>query len=354
MKKWHLLLSVALALTGLLAVTVAEAAGDAPVRQRTGKTKKKTKPAPKAPQPQAEQAQRQLPLPSQTIIGARPPMDTESFISRPGDYNFVIQHQGRTRTYRLHVPLGYASSEPVPLLVALQGGRMDQLSNDGFHGLVHESDRHGFAVVFPDAWRAPGRDTAAWNAGNCCGDARDQKVDDVSFIDKVVHNVFRQVSVARWRIYAAGMSDGGMMAYRLACERPNMFKAVASVGGTDNTAVCTPDRSVSVLHIHARNDARVPFATTSDAVEHGFTSAAATTAKWAQLDGCMATPRNTLTKAGATCDAYTYCRSQAEVRLCATETGGHSWPGAQGRRGEDQPSQAIAATKAIWTFFNAH
>lgn len=210
----------------------------------------------------------------------------------------------------------------------------------------------------PTRGRAPGKAMATWNAGNCCGDARDQRIDDVSFVDKVVHNVFRQVMVQRWRIYAVGMSDGGMMAYRLACDRPRMFKAVASVGGTDNTAVCTPDRSVSVLHIHARNDARVPFDSVADAGGHGtgggFTSAPDTAAKWARLNGCMAEPRNTLTKAGATCEAYTYCRSEAEVRLCATDTGGHSWPGAPARRGGDQPSQAISATKAIWTFFNAH
>jgi polyhydroxybutyrate depolymerase len=360
MKSWHLLLTVALATTGWLATTTAGAAEvrkDKPVRSRAAKPHQpaKPKPTPKAPRRDADSAQRQLPLPQQTIVGTRPPMDTESFINRPGDYSFVIQHQGRARTYRLHVPQGYLPTETVPLVVALQGGGTDALAQDGFHGLVRESDRHRFAVVFPDAWRAPGQALAVWNAGNCCGAAREQNIDDVSFVEKVVHNVFRQVMVQRWRIYAVGFSDGGMMAYRLACDRPRMFKAVASVGGTDNTSDCAPDRAVSVLHIHARNDPRVPFGGVPDAGRaQGFTSAPDTAAKWAQLDGCMATPRNTLTKAGATCDAYTYCRAEAEVRLCATDTGGHSWPGAQARRGEAAPSQAISATKAAWTFFNAH
>ncbi len=290
---------------------------------------------------------------------SKPSTDVQSRITKPGDYSFLIQHGGRARTYRVHVPPGYASSEPAPLVVALHGGGLDRQPGDGMASFAREADRQGFIAVFPDAYKPSAKDsTAAWNAGTCCGAAHQENVDDVGFIETVVGDVFRQVSISRLHIYAAGMSDGGMMAYRLACERPFLFRAVASVGGTDNTTTCVPGKPVSVLHIHAKNDPRVPFAGLPDTAASGavanFTSAPETVMKWAKLDACMETPRPILDKAGVSCKAYSYCRSQAEVQLCATDTGGHSWPGTPARRGASSPSPAIAATPTIWAFFSSH
>lgn len=285
----------------------------------------------------------------------KPSGDTHSSITRPGDYAYAIQQDGRQRTYRVHVPPGYAPSEPAPLVVALRpGDATTAQARDDFYGLVREADRQGFVTVIAD----PARDgkTAAWNAGEP-GSAGQRPVNDVRFIETVVNNVFGQMSIARQRIYAAGMSDGGMMAYRLACRLPYMFTAVASVAGTDNTPDCAPDRPVSVLHLHARNDRQVPFDGGADALGSAkvarLTSAPQTVEKWAKLDGCMETPQPVLQQAGATCEAYSYCRGRAEVRLCTTDTGGHSWPGSL-KQGPDTPSQAISATQTIWAFFSAH
>jgi polyhydroxybutyrate depolymerase len=364
-KKQHLLVSLALAVSSLLATTTADGATREPARATAGKQ------ASTAKQPRAKPAQRpksakkpvrkplKKPGPKAAPpTAAGPSTDIQSAITKPGDFRFAIQHDGRERTYRVHVPPGYAAAEPVPLLVALHGAATDAQGNDGLQSLLRESDRQGFVAVFPDAYGTPGKGQAAsWNAGHCCGDARQQQVDDVGFIQAVVTNVFRQLSIQRYRIYAAGLSDGGMMAYRLACDLPNIFKAVASVGGTDNTAACSPGKPVSVLHIHARNDPRVPFSGTAGGAGPGtaphFTSARETAAKWAELNGCMATPRLILEQAGASCEAYSYCRAQAEVQLCATDTGGHSWPGTARRGGAESPSQAISASRVMWAFFNS-
>jgi polyhydroxybutyrate depolymerase len=284
---------------------------------------------------------------------AKPSSDTHSAITRPGEYTFAIQQDGRARTYRVHVPPGYNPAEPAPLVVALGGAGGD--AGPDFYGLTREADQQGFIALLPDAWRPAGqRVSAGWNAGNCCGAPG---VNDVRFIETAVNNVFGQVSISRQHIYAAGMSDGGMMAYRLACELPHVFTAVASVGGTDNTATCTPDKAVSILHVHAKDDRRVPFDGGIDALGQAkvhVTSAPQTAAKWARLDGCSETPETVLQQAGATCQAYTYCRGQAEVRLCATESGGHSWPGALKRGPGEAPSSSLSATHAIWAFFSAH
>jgi polyhydroxybutyrate depolymerase len=76
-----------------------------------------------------------------------------------------------------------------------------------------------------------------------------------------------------------------------------------------------------------------------------------TVSKWVRLNGCAAAPRRIVEKAGAYCEVYSRCRGKAEVQLCVTETGGHSWPGAQKTRGEPA-SQAILANDVMWEFFN--
>lgn len=306
------LLSVAL-VAALVATPPAVLAKDVaakPPQHKKAVKKKTVKPAakPTAKAPAKPTAQ---PMAS----ADKPSTDVQRVLTKPGDYRFVVQHDGQPRTYRVHMPQGYNPAEPAPLLVALQGGP----SADGFGGLARESERRGFIAVFPDGYAAKGK-PASWNAGACCGDAQAQKVNDVGFIEQVVNNVFKQASVDRERIYAAGVSDGGTMAYRLACDLPEVFKAVVSVGGTHNTTACTPGRPVSVLHFHAKNDSRVPVA-----------AASATAAKWAELNRCEPAPRRILDQAGAYCEAYTYCQRSTAVQLCVTDTQAQSWPEYSGR-----------------------
>lgn len=348
MRKLQLLTVLVLVVSGWFSAPVAQAAQTA--RHAPAHHVKKHRPHAKGTKRAPKLAKKAPARTAPAVAAASPSTDTNTPITKPGDYRFAIQHEGRTRTYRVHVPPGYSPAEPAPLLVALRPGG-SAAPDGGMDSLVRESDRQGFVTVFPDAWRS--RDGAAWNAGTCCG-AQTARVNDVGFIENVVNTVFRQASISRLHIYAAGLSDGGMMAYRLACELPRVFTAVASVGGTDNTVNCTPDKPVSILHLHARNDTRVPFDGLANAKGPSLTSVPATAQKWAKLDGCMETPQPVLQEAGATCEAYNYCRGQAEVRLCTTETGGHSWPGAPKHAPGETPSQALSASRTIWAFFSAH
>jgi polyhydroxybutyrate depolymerase len=315
-------------------------------------TKKKATPAkPKAPSKPKAAAKPQAPR-ALAPAGPRFNTDTESAITRPGDHAFAMQHGGLTRTYVIHVPPSYNMASPAPLVVLLHGGpaNADLPGNEPSYGIKGKSDSEGFIAVFPSGSGKSG----TWNAGDCCGAARAQNVDDVGFIRKVVDNVFRQMSIDRGRIFIAGISDGGMMAYRMACEVPALWKAVAVVAATDRTSDCNPATPVSVLHIHAKDDPQVPFAGAArpDAAEKPSApramSVTDTAARWAQLDGCAAQPRHILDKDGAYCEAYGYCRGQAQVQLCVTATGGHSWPGGKTRGA----SQALSATDLMWEFFS--
>lgn len=285
--------------------------------------------------------------------------DVQTEIDKPGDYRFSMQHDGLTRLYRVHVPLKYQTAAPAALLFALHGGggNMDYQADDAHYGLITKSEDAGFIVVFPNGYsKLKSGQFATWNAGRCCGAARDKKIDDVGFIRQILANLTRQLNIDRERIYATGMSNGGMMAYRLACEMSPVFKAIAPVAGTDNTLRCAPQNPVSVLHIHAKNDDHVLFnggagaAARDKSAVTDFTSVPETMAKWARLNGCPSTPQRVLEKPGVACDVYSPCRGKTKVQLCATDSGGHSWPGAQKTRGAPA-SQAISANDAMWQFF---
>lgn len=271
-----------------------------------------------------------------------------------------LQVQGRK--VLVHLPRGHDTARPAPLVLAFHGGggHAEYMADDEKYGLQKKADEAGFVVAFPNGYskQRSGR-FATWNAGGCCGDARDRGVDDVGFARAVVAALKARYAIDAGRVFATGMSNGGMLSHRLACEAADVFRAVASVAGTDGTASCTPSRPISVLHIHAKDDDHVlfdggagPNAFRDEGKVMAFTSVPDTIARWVQRDRCTAPPQRTLDRPGAYCEAHTGCASGTTVQLCVTDRGGHSWPGASSvRRGKEPASQALDANDVIWRFF---
>lgn len=283
-------------------------------------------------------------------------------VQRAGLFTVTLRHGGRLREALVHVPPAFDGVRPLPLLLALHGGGGSAalMAGDAY-GLRDKADRAGFIAVFPNGVGALGGTAlATWNAGHCCGSARDRQVDDVGYLRALVDHLQRRLPIDRQRIYATGMSNGGMMAYRLACDAADLVAGVAAVAGTDNTVQCTPSRPVPVLHIHALDDTHVlynggagPDAFRDPTKVTDFTSVPETIARWTQRNVCNTAPQRVLAVPGAYCDVQAPCNGGARVQLCVTETGGHSWPGGTPvRRGKPGNSQAISANDVMWDFFN--
>lgn len=284
--------------------------------------------------------------------------------SAAGTTEYSLRHGGLTRKYLLHVPVHRDPGKPLPLVIAFHGGggHAAYMADDARYGWVGKADKEGFVVAFPNGYsKLPGGRFATWNAGQCCGDARDRNIDDVGFVRALVADVRRKLAIDPTRIFATGMSNGGMLSHRLACDAADLIRAVASVAGTDATNDCNPTRPVSVLHIHARDDTHVLFnggagkdAFRDPSKVFDFVSVPDTLARWAGRGHCSPNPRRILDTRGAYCEAYSGCEGGAKLQLCVTEEGGHSWPGAeQVRRGKAPASRAIDATDVIWVFFEA-
>ena len=270
-----------------------------------------------------------------------------------------VSINGTDRQALVYIPNVISAQTKRPLVIALHGGGGDMtyMARDELYGLKSKADQAGFIVIFPNGTGAlGGTKLATWNAGNCCGKARDSHVDDVAFVRAVVKKAIAEHGVDPERVYATGMSNGGMMAYRLACDAADVFKAIAAVAGTDNTQSCAPSRPVAILHIHALNDDHVQYnggagpASVRRAAITDYRSVDATIAKWVGLNHASTTPEEVLNVPGAKCWLYKAIKVYEPVKLCQTEVGGHSWPGGTKRRGE-APSQAIRANDIMWDFF---
>ncbi len=292
---------------------------------------------------------------------ASAPAPSNTALQLPGTHLLGLRHAGEDRTYLVHVPPQYRPGTPLPVVFAFHGGggSMDIMAS-AHYGLVDLADQKGFLAVFPNGHsRMPGGKLATWNAGQCCGAARDRGSDDVGFVRAVLEQVSRQWTLDRQRIYATGMSNGAMMSYRLACEMSDRFAAIAAVAGTDNTVQCQPQRAVAVLHIHALDDTHVlfgggagPDAFRDRSQVTDFTSVDETVRRWTQRNQCSGAPERTLSVPGAYCERYPRCASGAPVQLCVTDTGGHSWPGgSKVRPGSGAVSQALSANEVLWDFF---
>lgn len=282
-------------------------------------------------------------------------------LTRTGTYSFHFRHDGVERAYLVHIPTGYRNGTPTPVVFAFHGGGGDmKLQASEHYGLVDKADSAGFVAVFPNGYsRLPGGKLATWNAGNCCAQARDAGSDDVGLVRAIWNRLQTQVTTDPRRVYATGMSNGGMLSHRLACEMADVFKAVAPVAGTDGTLSCKPTRPVSVLQIHAKDDTHVLFnggagdeAFKDKSKVAEFVSVPETVQRWSRRNQCIAPPRRVLTVPGAYCDAYQACAGGTQVQLCVTETGGHSWPGGSKARPRSEPaSTAISANDVMWDFF---
>ncbi|MFV1921186.1 MAG: alpha/beta hydrolase family esterase [Methylotenera sp.] len=283
--------------------------------------------------------------------------DNNTTVLTAGDYTFSLNKVHNNRQYMVHIPKSYNPNQPTPLVLSLHGGggNMEYQATDKYYHLVSKSEEAGFIAVFPNGYsRFRSGKLATWNAGICCGKARDENSDDVSVIKAVVADIKSRANIDSNRIYANGMSNGGMMSYRLACELTDTFAAIASVAGTDGTQSCKPSRPISILHIHALDDDHVLFnggSGVKSKTHADFVAVPDTIQKWVSKNACQPTQQRVLEVKGAYCDLYAKCQNNTQVKLCVTETGGHSWPGGSKVRGNAAGSTAINANDIIWQFY---
>jgi polyhydroxybutyrate depolymerase len=282
----------------------------------------------------------------------------------PGDWLGKIRHGGRKRRYIVHVPPDYDKNRPVPVVLFFHGGGGTALGTRAWPGWDSLADKKNFIVVYPFGTGILRNRLHTFNAGsNCCGYAKDKKVDDVGFVAALLDDLARSFCIDPRRIYSTGFSNGAIMSYRLACELSERIAAIGPVAGTLGLDHCKPSRAVSVIHFHGTGDAFEPYKGGRGKPFPGklkgnvYRSVDDTISIWKKLIGASNKPSSTTQTGPATRVTFGGGRDGSEIVLWTLQGGGHTWPG-----GDKMPQEwilgkkirEVSATRLIWEFFVRH
>ena len=279
-----------------------------------------------------------------------PPTDAASAtcegITAPAtaDETITITAGGQQRSFHLHLPPSFNASAPIAVVLNLHGWMQTAEDHRMQSKLNETADREGFVTVHP-----VGIETS-WNAGkNCCGVAQSTGIDDVGFIDALLARLQDLVCADSRRIYATGMSNGGFMAHRLACERADVFAAVSSVAGLIGVEPCTPSRPVPVLTFHGTADFIVGYTMSFT----GLAGAPMTIERWRAMNGCADVGTVVFATGDVSCERW-MCQAGSEVEFCTIADGGHTWPGGTPTPLFGKTTTNISASDYLWDFFERH
>ncbi|MCO6475529.1 MAG: T9SS type A sorting domain-containing protein [Phaeodactylibacter sp.] len=258
----------------------------------------------------------------------------------------AIIHDGLERNYRLYLPPADMTGEALPLVFNLHGFGSNATQQEFYSGMNAVADTAGFYVCYPN-----GRSNA-WNVGWSFGST----ADDVGFINALIDELSANYNIDPQRVYSCGMSNGGFMSYRLACELNTRIAAIASVTGSmvpEYFGNCNPGRAVPVMEIHGTADDVVPYEGEAD-ISLPIDSVIGF---WAANNGCTPGPAaenlpDTAPLDGSTITRFDYngCDDGHQVSLLRVNGGGHTWPGSILSIGST--NQDISASVEIWRFFS--
>ena len=267
-----------------------------------------------------------------------------------------LSHGNERRTYWTYLPAGISANAAVPLVFVLHGsaGSGEDMIAITQHGFERIADKEKFVVVYPDALER------RWNE-------QDGTADDVGFLLAIADKLAAESLIDKKRIFIAGISNGGMMAQRLACEHADRIAGLVTVAGTlpeKLAGVCKPARPVPVLVIHGTDDPIVPWngGPVAGFAEFGIVlSGPETVAIWTANNRCRGAAvtttladRDPQDGTRIRMERYADCAVGGSVSLIVVEGGGHTWPGGfqyLPERFIGRTTREIDANQVIWDFF---
>jgi len=245
------------------------------------------------------------------------------------DQDVMLTHGGMARSYILHLAPAADGKKPIPVLLSIHGFTSSNTGQRAVTGQNEVADKHGFVVAYPQGTGMQ----RGFNAGSCCIGG---EVDDLGFMRAIVEDIGKRTCIDRRRVYATGISNGGMMSFRLACQADDVFAAVGPVVGQTWVTPCEPKRGVPIISFNGTADMTVKYEMANPLNE-----------MWAVRDACKSGP--VTEKIGSTqsrCKVWSDCRDGAEVRVCSLEGMNHCQPGRPNCNNQD-----IDANEAMWKFF---
>lgn len=265
------------------------------------------------------------------------------------------------RSYVVHLPAGARRNRigvgvSFPVVIVLHGSGADGETVETQSGMDRFADSMHFVVAYPNGVAGLFGLGSDWNAGKCCGNAARNNVDDLAFLRATLDDIARHVPVDRRRVFVAGFSDGGRMAYRVACDAAPMVAAVGVVAGSVVDDSCVPARAVPLIVFHGTADRDVPFSDPPQATAATpllSADAPPSVRFWATTNRCQ-DPITRREAPHVTRLQFAVCHG-ADVVFYNIDGGGHAWPGGE-KDGDDGavPTTELNASAAMLRFFFRH
>ncbi len=341
--------------------------------------------APPAVSDEVEAAVAEAPVASPPSVGCgqAPPL-------APGESGtFSMTAAELEREYVLHLPPTYEAGRPASLVLDFHGYTGTATGEENYTGLSRHADAHDFIVVYPQGTSfvaGVGDPITSWNdlagsvspgpEGPICSEAAFKYPpppecgepkpcvwatchDDLSFVELLLDRLEGELCLDLDRIYATGMSNGGIFVHRLGCEMAERFAAIAPVAGTLARGFnCAPSTPLAMMNIYGTRDDYVSQKGVESTDGYYYTSSVDVLSRWAEAQGCdaetTAYPTSRDGVRGLACIQHDGCASGAEVVHC-TWDGAHEWPAIVSEGGaESDSSDPDFGNQVIWEFFARH
>jgi polyhydroxybutyrate depolymerase len=269
--------------------------------------------------------------------------------------NGSIVSSGEKREYLLYVPRSYDRTKPTPLVISMHAAMNWPAYQMKVTQWNDAAERNGFIVVYP---AGTGTGPKTWFME---GQKTPSQMPDVRFVSELIDTLEAHYNIDSTRIYANGLSNGGGMAFALACTLSNRIAAIGAVSAAQSlsSSWCTDSTPMPMIAFHGTAD---PFVAYKGAPpgwlnpSAPFPDVQEWAADWARSNHCRPNAIYTLFTAHVTRVEYTNCADDATVVLYAVKGGGHQWFG-----GKPIPTwivgpttREIDATALMWAFFKAH
>ena len=294
------------------------------------------------------------------------------------DFNLdsLVPSDIQARTYSFYVPSTYDESNETPVVFVLHGRFGNGAGTASYIGINELAEEYGFIGIYPDGLDNKRSDVPRDTGWNYLRDVAFfpgvDTHDDTLFLANIVDDLSQDLNIDRNRIYATGLSNGGFMVQRLACDAPDVYAGFASVAGAGfggMQSVCEGDETVNMLIMHGTHDNNIQWAGNTQTLADGRTfkltlSIPEIMEYWAGRMMCFGESIRTDIdipesddETGLVIFEASECKDNAELILYVIVNGGHNWPGIDG----GIPSQVaglinvdVDATQIIWDFFASH
>ena len=269
----------------------------------------------------------------------------QSYVSSNGSgktFNCSVIHDEKNRQFFIYQGSSYSGDAPI--LFVLHGYTSRALWIMNYSGFQSIADEFGFLVIYPQGTLLPSTGQTHWNVG---GWTTSSTTNDVSFINSLINFIDDEYSIDLKRIYSTGMSNGGYMSYKLACDLSSKIAAVVSVTGSmtnETTDGCNPTHPTSVAQIHGLQDTVVNY------YGNGFSKPIEDVMDyWADINNCTPEPDTSEifgNNGGGIHDVYSGCDNQTNVELYLMTNMGHNWP--------NQNNHDLQASTTVWNFLSKY